>query len=205
VLAIASTLLYNKYTSKEETMLIQEIKLNNGEKLEIYHDEGCFDPRKEFDNVTEMIFFHNRMNVGDEHDIDPDNYSSFAGMMNENVKDGDLAMPVFCYSKRCFELSLTPFSCPWDSGTLGFIVIRKEIIDIEFNGDRVKALRSLKAELEIYNDYLNGRTYGGILYDAEGHEIDACWGFYGDDFETNGIYDNFGIQRQDIVDIVEVA
>ena len=186
-------------------MLIQEITMKNGEKLEIWHDEDCFDPRKEFDNVTEMIFFHNRMNVGDKHDVDPDNYSSFAGMMNENVKDDDLAMPVYCYSKRCFELSLTPFSCPWDSGTLGFIVIRKEIIDIEFNGDRVRALKSLKAELETYNDYLNGRTYGGILYDSEGHEINSCWGFYGDNMEENGIYDNFGIQRQDIEDVVGVA
>lgn len=187
-------------------MLIQEIQLKNGNKLEIWQDTDAENPREGFfSNVTEMIFFHKRMNVGDKHNIDPDNYSSFAGMMNENVKDGDLALPVFCYSKRCFELSLEPFSCPWDSGTLGFIVTREDEINHEFNGDRIKALKNLKNELKIYNDYLNGRTYGGILYDSEGHEIDACWGFYGNNMEENGIYDNFGIERQDIEDIVEVA
>lgn len=181
-------------------MLVQEIKMNNGERLEIHQDDHPFNPRK-FDDVTEMIFFHKRMNVGDNHNVDPNNYSSFSEMMQENTEEGDLAMKVYCYSKRCFELSLFPFSCPWDSGVLGFIVVRKSVIDREFNGDREKALRNLKAELITYNDYLNGRTYGGILYDAQGEEIDSCWGFYGNDFETNGIYDNFGINKNDILEV----
>jgi hypothetical protein len=128
---------------------------------------------------------------------------SFDAMIEENTSDGDIALPVFCYSKRCFELSTQPFSCPWDSGQLGFIVVRQDTIMSEFSGDRLKAEKSLNAELEIYNDYLNGRTYGYILNDSEGHEVDSCWGFYGTNFEENGIYDNAGINRIDVVEELE--
>ena len=204
-LPVALNICFGYYIFKTLTnggiMLVQEIKMNNGERLEIHQDGHSFNPREEFDNVTEMIFFHKRMNVGDNHNIDPDNYSSFSGMMQENTEEGDLAMTVYCYSKRCFELSLSRFDCPWDSGVLGFIVVRKSVIDHEFDGDREKALRNLKAELRTYNDYINGRTYGGILYDAQGEEIDSCWGFYGNDFEENGIYDNFGINKNNIVEV----
>jgi hypothetical protein len=83
--------------------------------------------------------------------------------------------------------------------------VHDHIIQDEFDGDRIKALNCLKAELELYNHYLNGRTYGYISYDAEGNEEDSCWGFYGLDFETNGLYENAGINRMDVEDIVEVA
>jgi hypothetical protein len=152
-------------------MLIQEIILKNGKKVEVYHDEGAMNPIHDFDMATGFYFFHKRYDVGHKHEIDTDLYDSYADLANGEFGEKDLVLPVFCYSKRVFELSLTPFSCPWDSGQLGFAVVHDHIIQDEFDGDRIKALNCLKAELELYNHYLNGRTYGYISYDAEGNDI----------------------------------
>ena len=185
-------------------MLVKEIELNNGNKLEIFQNDTPESPREYFSNATKMIFFHKRLNVGDKHNINPDNYTSYGAIAQECFGENDIVMPVFAYSKRAFELSLTPFSCPWDSGQVGFIVVDEITIKVEFGGDKIKALNNLKVELETYNDYLNGRTYGYRLEDSEGHEIDTCWGFYGTNFEENGIYDNAGINRMDVVEELEV-
>ena len=34
---------------------------------------------------------------------------------------------------------------------------------------------------ETYTEWANGECYGYILHDADGHEIDSCWGFIGRD------------------------
>ena len=56
-----------------------------------------------------------------------------------------------------------------------------------------RVLIVLKAEVEEYGRWLNGEVYGYRIEDAEGAEIDACWGFVGLDYvrsEVNGILDN---------------
>ena len=66
------------------------------------------------------------------------------------------------------------------------------------NKKRIEFLTKMtKSEIEIFNDYLNGNVYGFKLVETKkcdlNHEhyelIDSCWGFYGHDFEKNGISD----------------
>ena len=45
--------------------------------------------------------------------------------------------------------------------------------------------------------------YGFILEKPDGEHIDSCWGFYGDNIETNGILDNIGQSYQDLVNSLE--
>ena len=61
---------------------------------------------------------------------------------------------------------------------------------------RDEAVRHMKNETEIYDQYLRGDVYGYQLYvnestpdDPEWVDEDSCWGFYGDDIVENGIMD----------------
>jgi len=39
--------------------------------------------------------------------------------------------------------------------------------------------------------YLKGEVYGCQLIDTDGEQMDACYGFYGNDPVKNGMMDNF--------------
>lgn len=81
--------------------------------------------------------------------------------------------PLYMYQHPGTVLSLTPFSCPWDSGQVGFLLINKK--------DLPEGLENKRAEciIEQWNQYLSGDIWGYIVEDGDGEEIDSCWGFYG--------------------------
>jgi len=60
----------------------------------------------------------------------------------------------------------------------------------------------LKGEVEVYDQYLCGDVWGFVLVDEDGEELDSCWGFYGDDYRTNGILDH--ISSEDEAKITKV-
>ena len=60
---------------------------------------------------------------------------------------------------------------------------------------RKRAIEIMEAEVEVYDQYISGEVYGYELFklvDGEWEEEDACWGFYGDDPEENGIVEQVG-------------
>ena len=34
----------------------------------------------------------------------------------------------------------------------------------------------------MYDQYLTGDVWGYVIEDSESHEIESCWGFYGEDY-----------------------
>jgi hypothetical protein len=106
------------------------------------------------------------------------------------------------YDHGGISIATHPFMCPWDSGRIGMAVITKAEI-IENYGDdssasRARARKCLEAEVETYNDYVQGEVYGYTLLDVDGEEIDSCFGFYGYDPTTNGIFDSIDIGEEDV-------
>ena len=102
---------------------------------------------------------------------------------NENPA---VCLPLYLYDHSGISMSTGQFSCPWDSGQVGFIFISKEKALKEYGGKRVtKKLREkvktyLQGEVETYDSYLTGECYGYQIFDKNGEEIDACWGYLGD-------------------------
>jgi len=81
----------------------------------------------------------------------------------------------------------TAFSCPWDSGQVGFIYVSildagREWSDLEGEALRERAGECLRSEVETYDQYLTGDVYGVVVEDANGEHLDSCWGFYGWDY-----------------------
>jgi hypothetical protein len=82
-------------------------------------------------------------------------------------------------------MSCSPFSCPWDSGQVGYIYITREKIRSEYSAKRIskKLLERVRGylvgEVKTYDMYLTGDVYGYTVEDSEGNDVDSCWGFFG--------------------------
>ena len=170
---------------------------NEKYRLEIFEDLDPTDPR-EFDNLGTMVCFHRRYNLGDETELKSSDFSSWEELENYIYKEEDalIAIPVFMYDHSGLWINTTGFSCPWDSGQVGYIYISKEKVRSEYNCKRIsKKLKEmireiLCSEVDLYNDYLCGNVYGFTLTDKENaEEIDSSCGFYGTDYIENGIFD----------------
>ena len=178
------------------------MKLTNGNTLEIYRDDFAESPR-EWDNLSTFYCFHKRYNLGDKHNIDHGDYSSWDELEQENFnQEDDIIVNLYMYDHSGISIATHPFACRWDSGQVGIAVITKAEI-IENYGDdspasRAKALKCLESEVDTYNDYVQGEVYGYTLLDSEGEEIDSCFGFYGYEPTTNGIFDNLDIGQEDV-------
>ena len=170
---------------------------NEKYKLEIFDDLNPCSPR-EFDNLGTMVCFHRRYNLGDETELKSSDFSSWEELESYLYKEEDvlIAIPVFMYDHSGLWINTTGFSCPWDSGQVGYIYISKEKVRSEYNCKRIsKKLKEmiremLCSEVDLYNDYLSGNVYGFTLTDKENaEEIDSSCGFYGTDYIENGIFD----------------
>ncbi len=72
-------------------------------------------------------------------------------------------------------ISLTPFSCQWDSGQVGFVFVTQQHLD-DTGGD---AEQMIEADVKEYDAYLRGEVYGYIVAEGETDE-ESCWGYVGD-------------------------
>mgnify|MGYP003407728788 FL=1 len=170
---------------------------NEKYKLEIFDDLNPCSPR-EFDNLGTMVCFHRRYDLGDETELKSSDFSSWEELENYLYKEENalIAIPVFMYDHSGLWINTTGFSCPWDSGQVGYIYISKEKVRREYSCKRIsKKLKEmiremLCSEVDLYNDYLSGNVYGFTLTDKENaEEIDSSCGFYGTDYIENGIFD----------------
>lgn len=67
----------------------------------------------------------------------------------------------------------------WDSGLAGVIVVGKKAAKKEWATDtKARTEKWLDGEIENLDTYCRGEIYGYEVLDADGNEIDSCWGFY---------------------------
>ena len=143
--------------------------------IEIHRDDDPLDPRKEYDNVGTMVCFHSRCALGDDHEFTPESAREFIEEQGDNI----LWLPLYLYDHSGITISAAPFSCPWDSGQIGFIYCTQEQINHEWNGDRDAARKYLLAEVSTYDQYLTGDIWGFVVKDEHEEIVDSCRGFYG--------------------------
>ena len=172
--------------------------LPNNRKL-VVNQEECAESPREWDNVCKMIFIGNHSHLGDKHDFHS-KYESFEAHQEAIEKELDVAFiaPVYAYIHSGMTISLSPFSCPWDSGKLGWVVITKQALRENYGVKRItkalieKAMVHVKCEVETLDQYIRGEVYYFNIEDEDGDVEDSCGGFYGDDIKENGILDHIG-------------
>ena len=97
--------------------------------------------------------------------------------------------PVYGYVHSGVALSLTPFSCTWDSGMAGYVAVKRPSRGGEWR-TRKAFLAYLEAYIETFNDYLAGDCYGYEVVETGTDEVvDSCWGFIGFDHTASGLYE----------------
>lgn len=152
--------------------------------IEIFNDDDPEDPRS-WDNLGTMVCFHRRYRLGDKHDFDhPDEAREFL----KNKKARHIVLPLYLYDHSGITMNTSGFSCPWDSGQVGWIYVTREKVRQEYGCKRVSKKMVermegyLRNEVETYDQYLTGDVYGFRITDTEtDEEVDSCWGIFGDD------------------------
>ena len=171
-------------------------------RLEIKCDRDPQNPRSldyTDGNVTKMICFHSRYDLGDKHDYNNDDYNSWDEMEKDIIKNENplVIEPLYLFDHSGITISTTPFQCKWDSVQVGFIIVTKKQMRSTYCIQRCtkkwkeRATKDIECEVRTYDQYLTGDVYGFEVY-KDDEFVDSCWGFYGDDFWTNGITDYIG-------------
>ena len=180
-------------------------------RARIVPDESPESPR-DWDNVGKFVGWHPRYTLGDEQPTEaPEDW--LANLAAEYVNgDADLIPPehvrriidkyfvllsVFMFDHSGVALNTTGFSCPWDSGQVGYVYCTKERAVAE-SGSIEQAEKNMRSEIETYSQYINGEVFGFILEEGEPcshgeihwEHVDSCWGFYGLDPKQNGMLEH---------------
>jgi hypothetical protein len=153
--------------------------------IKILQDVEPINPR-EWDNLGTMICFHKKYNLGDQHNYNSNDFGSWDELLSQINKDQKLAviLPIYMYDHSGITISTTPFSCPWDSGQIGFIFVSKVDALKEYGGSKLtkklkeKLTQHLIGEVETYDQYLTGDVFG-FQITLNDEELDSCWGYFG--------------------------
>jgi len=173
--------------------LIEEIKKNN-QVLRIFRDENADNPR-EWENLGKFVLYHKQYLFSKELPINFDDFNGWEEV-EKHLKDNFKAVlikKVYLYDHSDLSISLKPFSCPFDSGVLGFICVLKEDILKEYgnlNKSSIKkAEKVLNSEFEIYKGYTDGGVYRFELYDIKSVKV-----------TTTKEYDNEKTEKTEIIE-----
>lgn len=166
-----------------------------------YDQTPTISPREDCDNLGAIWIHHRRYSSPDYwpgsdlrdaiNEIFPNraklNFGSTLQDALAVLRRHCIALPVWLYdhSGTCYKAAEeNPFHCPWDSGFVGFVFVRKEIARKEFGrlnaANTAKVLDVLKAEVDTYSAWANGEVYCYRITDEDGEELDSCYGFIGD-------------------------
>jgi len=164
-----------------------ESVMYKGYTIEITPDDDPINPVEEFDGLGTMVCLHGRYRLGHKQD---------RSLMPLEHSKKVISLPIYMYDHSGITINTTGFSCPWDSGKLGFIYVEKDKIRKEYGWKkltkkRVEQVKTyLEGEVEIYDQYLTGSVYGFQITDHEDEDIDddgSCWGYFGYDHEKSGL------------------
>lgn len=163
--------------------LVETIECDEGYSIETHVDVDPMNPRKEFDNFGTMVCWHGRYQLGDKQQ-DFKRPSEFIDWVKEQSKGSLFILPLYLLDHSGISMSTGSFNDPWDSGQVGWIYVSKEKAKSEFpklRGKKLKekVLKALEDEVKIYSMYLEGDCYGHVIHNADGDDVDSCWGYYG--------------------------
>ncbi len=164
---------YVEHLTDKQTrqIVLDTIKKDKDSKNDLYVTQGNYE-----DFIIEYY----------GEDMPEDVFDDIAKFLQDNKKL--VVLPVYKYQHSCIVLNTAGFACPWDSGQTGYVYADEKAIE-EFKGDIDKVIVCLKNEIETFSHYCNGEVYGFTIEDKDGGHIESIWGFYGQDFENNGIFD----------------
>lgn len=111
-----------------------------------------------------------------------------------------VSQPLYLYDHSGISISTGGFSCPWDSGQVGFAFVTLAALRectmkpraVWTKRNRQWAIDCINGECETYDQYLRGDVYGYQVevsplddYEsADWEHVDSCYGFFGNHAES---------------------
>lgn len=142
--------------------------------IEVDYDNDPMNPRED-DNLCVFHVAHRNYNFGDKNYA---YYDDIKDAEREAIRNKDIVLPLYMYDHSGITISLSPFTCQFDSGQVGFVqILRKEILK-NFNKARLtkklreKAISLAKSEVEVLDNFIRGEVYS---YSTD--YGDSCGGF----------------------------
>lgn len=195
-------------------------------RIRIMPDDLALNPREDCDPLSKMICFHGCYTLGDkDHGFTPNSFDGWGELADyiekelaAKVMGKPIIKPLYLYDHGGITISSGAFSCPWDSGQVGFMYMPKymhrEAPKDRSRGEKLSewAYGIMDAELEVYDAYLRGDVYHFLVEKPElptsinddGWEyVDSCGGFYGYDYKTNGMLDHIQCYLDEGYELVE--
>lgn len=200
-------------------------------RIKVEQDSGSFNDPRDWDNLGKMVCFNRNYSLGDKTTIRHEEFDSWDEMESFLIREfkAEVVLPLYLYDHSRITMNTTGFSCPWDSGQVGFIYATREDILNEYGSKKItKTLREkveevLLSEVEVYDQYITGDVYyfeeeqckvvvrvtkdefdagnyANAEEECEWEHYDSCHGFYGTAID-NGIVENSGAPKE----IVEKA
>ena len=165
------------------SVILHEERDACGLRLIVSADPDPVDPRAEFEQLGKLLCWHRRYALGDKHDWPSP--EEFEVAMEERPH---IRLPIYLYDHSGITMSTVPFSCPWDSGQIGWIFVEwtklraafpklHRCADLETEGKRI-----LRAEIAEYDQYLTGDVWCARIEAPGGNVRDSCCGFFGGDY-----------------------
>lgn len=199
------------YAGRKVEML-KTVELSEG-MFCLLDDESPENPRDWY-NLGSMVCFHKRYSLGDKHTYNSAHYDNWQELHDAIIEDEGpcIILPLYLFDHSGISITTDAESfrmwdsAAWDWGQIGFIYVSYRTLGQEYGWKRITKKRRetvanrLKAEVQIYNYYLEGEVYGYKLTDKAGELVDSCFGFYGP-IKESGILDYFNeIDKSAIVE-----
>jgi hypothetical protein len=151
--------------------------------VEIYpdYDYGCFyEPAKEYwDQGIQFITWERNSTLSDLH-----SFTDKEAVARIGEKIG-YCFNLYKYEHGLVAYNVSGFSCPWDSGQVGYLVIPYSALPEGLSAtDELKSAEQLaKGVCEEITDWCNGNYVMFVVRDEHGDILDSCGGFNGSDYE----------------------
>lgn len=166
----------------------------DGCRVDVHYDELAESPR-EWCDMSRFILAHRRYDVPNETNLDPLDYDTMDGLKQaiEEVYGTCVFVPVSMYDHGNVHIYAGSPTCRWDSGYLGFAFMTRDDVIGNWGGKyltkrlRQRAIDFLKAEIELFGDYMSGHVFSASVHDPNGEMLDSLGGFYGTDHSKSGL------------------
>lgn len=120
----------------------------------------------------------------------------FANVLCEQLgkRKGILAFPILSYDHGDIKYYLGNNIDRWGGSVAGFAWVEKEKVYQEFGVTKISSKlverfkSHISSDLDIYNKYARGESYGFELYDSNGKFMDSLYGLYDRDDEPDYLF-----------------
>ncbi len=163
-------------------------------ELEIEQDNDPMNPRTDWDNITTIVSFHKRYDLGDKTNYKSSDFDSWIELKEQIESDYKVLMikPLYMYDHSGITISTSPFGCQWDSGQIGWVFIDEKQLklmcgDNDYTDEKLSDI--IDSDIKTYDQYITGEVYQYTIYEIEtcdkGHEhksiVESCGSYFSEE------------------------